>query len=150
MNTKLLMANFDGRMPQLEVLPACGDTRVLLHIQYWNGEDQLVSGKLEFFGVVAVGFSVNYLDNPIGAELCGLYELEDEWEKARLLQENVDRRRRDFLLTGYQLQEDDPGEFLNHSQTLEEVSPAAYHYYEQQTLGGVYRILAKGWKLEAR
>ena len=64
----------------------------------------------EFFGVAAVGFSVNYLDNPAGLELCGLYELEDEEEKMRLLRENFDRRRRDFLLTGYQIQEDDPAD----------------------------------------
>lgn len=150
MSTKLLLANFDGTMPCLEVLPACGDTRVLLHTRYWNREDQPVAGELEFFGVAAVGFSVNYLDNPIGSELCGLYELEDEKEKMRLLRENFDHRRRDFLLIGYQLQEDDPGEFLNNSEPLEQLRLADYHLYEQQTLGGVYRILAQGWKLEER
>ena len=148
MSTKLLLANFDGTMPYLEVRPACRDTYVLLHTQYWNREDRLVSGKLEFFGVASVGFSVNYLDTPIGSELCGLYELEDEEEKLRLLRENFDRRRRDFLLTGYDLQEDDPGEFLNDYGRLEQICPADYHLYEQQTLGGVYRILAQGWKLE--
>ena len=148
MRTKLLLANFDGTMSRLEVLPACQDTRVLLYTQYWNREDQLVSVELEFSGVVAADFSVNYLDNPIGSELCGFYELEDEEEKMRLLRENFDRRRRDFLLTGYQLQEDDPGELLNDFELLEQVSLGAYHLYEQQTMGGVYRILAKGWKIK--
>lgn len=150
MSTKLLLANFDGTMPRLEMLPAYRDTRVLLHTRYWNREDRLVSAELEFFGVAAVGFSVNYLDNPIGSELCGLYELEDEEEKMRLLRENFDRRRRDFLLTGYQMQEDDPGEFLNNSEQMEQLRLADHHLYEQQTQGGVYRILAKGWKLEER
>ena len=31
---------------------------------------------------------------------------------------------------------------------LEQVSLGAYHLYEQQTMGGVYRILAKGWKIK--
>ena len=84
MSAKLLLTNFDGTMFRLEVLPDCRDTRVLLHTRYWNREDQLVPGELEFFGVAAVGFSVNYLDNPAGSELCGLYELEDEEEKMRL------------------------------------------------------------------
>ena len=64
MSAKLLLTNFDGTMFRLEVLPDCRDTRVLLHTRYWNREDQLVPGELEFFGVAAVGFSVNYLDNP--------------------------------------------------------------------------------------
>ena len=119
MRTKVLLSNFDGTMSRLEVLPACQDTQVLLYTQYWNREDQLVSVELEFSGVVAADFSVNYLDNPIGSELCGFYELEDEEEKMRLLRKNFDRRRREFLLTGYQLQEDDPGEFLNDFELLE-------------------------------
>ena len=137
-------------MSRLEMLPAYRDTRVLLHTRYWNRKDRLISGERKFFGAAAVGISVNYLDNPIGSELCGLYELVDEEEKMRLLRENFDRRRRDFLLTGYDLQKDDPGEFLNDSEPLEQVCPADYHLYEQQTLGGVYRILAEGWKLEER
>lgn len=148
MRTKVLLSNFDGTMSRLEVLPACQDTQVLLYTQYWNREDQLVSVELEFSGVVAADFSVNYLDNPIGSELCGFYELEDEEEKMRLLRKNFDRRRREFLLTGYQLQEDDPGELLNDFELLEQVSLGAYHLYEQQTMGGVYRILAKGWKIK--
>ena len=148
MSAKLLLTNFDGTMFRLEVLPDCRDTRVLLHTRYWNREDQLVPGELEFFGVAAVGFSVNYVDNPAGSELCGLYELTDEAEKRGLLRENFDRRRREFLLTGYELAEDDPCDLLNDTGPLERICLADLHLYEQQTEGGIYRILAKGWNLE--
>ena len=113
MSAKLLLTNFDGTMFRLEVLPDCRDTRVLLHTRYWNREDQLVPGELEFFGVAAVGFSVNYLDNSAGSELCGLYELEDEEEKM-LLRENIGRRSRDSVLIGSQIQEDAPGGASQH------------------------------------
>ena len=36
MRIKLLLANADGAMPRLEQLPACRETQVRLHMQYWN------------------------------------------------------------------------------------------------------------------
>ncbi len=148
MSAKKLLHNFDGTMPRLEVLTAREETRVLLHTQYWDGEDRKISGTLAFHGVAAVGFSVNHLSESVGSELCGLYELTDEAEKRGLLRENFDRRRREFLLTGYELAEDDPCDLLNDTGPLERICLADLHLYEQQTEGGIYRILAKGWNLE--
>ena len=148
MSARLLLSAFDGTMLRLEVLPAREETRVQLSMQYWDSNDRRVSGKLEFYGVAAIGFSVNYHGQSIGSELCGLYELTDKAEKVEMLRENFDRRRRDFLLTGYAFDENDPHDLLNDTSPLERIRLADLHLYEQQTEGGVYRILAKGWKLE--
>ena len=148
MSAKLLWKNDDGTMPRLEVFPSGLGTRVVLHTNYWDEPHGLVPAKLEFLEVAAIGFGVNYADNPIGAELCGLYELTDEGEKERLLQENFHLRRRDFLQAGYALQEDDPDDALNCTAPLEQLRLSDYHMYEQQALGGVYRILARSWRMK--
>lgn len=150
MSAVCLLKNFDGTMPRLEVLPDGERTRVLLHTRYWDREDRPVSADVEFSDVAAVRFSVNYLGSSAGSELFGLYELAGEEEKLRLLKENFAGRRRDFLLTGYDLQAEDPADLLNCTEPLERFDPADYHLYQQQTEGGVYQILAQTWRLKER
>ncbi len=153
MSGKLIVENFDGSMERLEVLPECGATKAVFHIRYWDKEGSPVEAALTFFNVIAISFSVNYFDNPIGIELFGLYEIEDETEKAELIRENFRVRRREFLLAGYDgYDPEDENDMLNDSGELGWILSKAgsYHLYQQQTRGGTYRLAADRFEMEAR
>lgn len=79
--------------------------------------------------------------------------IEDETEKAELIRENYRDRRREFLLAGYDgYDPEDGNDLLNYTGELERVlsKVESYHLYQQQTLGGTYRLVAGGFKMEAR
>lgn len=151
MSAKLLLANFDGTLERLELLPECRETKAVFHIRYWDKQENLVEAVLTFFDVIAISFSVNYFDNPIGAELFGLYGMEDEEEKARLIRENFNARRREFLLAGYDgYDPEDKNDLLNNTEELDRILPEMrrYHLYQQQTQGGACRLLARSYSLK--
>ena len=153
MSGKLLLGNFDGSMERLELLPECGAARAVFHTRYWEREDRSVEAVVTFFGVIAISFSVNYFDNPMGSELFGLYELEDEAEKVRLIRDNFSIRRREFLLAGYDgYDPEDEDDLLNSPREMEQaiLRIKRYHLYQQQTQGGTYRLVARGYKMEGR
>ena len=146
MSARLLPGNFDGTMERLALRVQGEETQASFHTRFWDGEDKLTEAVLEFSEVAAVSFAVNYFDNPLGAELFGLYEILDEAEKARLVRENFEKRRRSFLLAGYDgYDPKDPHDLLNNTEELDRILEALedYHLYEQQTQGGTYRLLAK-------
>ncbi|MCI9331179.1 MAG: hypothetical protein HFG05_03270 [Oscillibacter sp.] len=84
MSGKLLVKNFDGSMERLEVLPERGTTKAVFHIRYWDETGSLAEAALTFSHVIAISVSVNYFDNPIGAELFGLYEYRGRNRKSRV------------------------------------------------------------------
>lgn len=151
MSARLLLDDFDGTLGRLELRPECCGTRAFFHVQYWDKAEKPVEAVLTFSDVIAVSFSVNYFDNPIGGELFGLYEIENEAEKAELLRENFRSRRREFLLAGYDgYDPEDPHDILNYTGEMERFIKLTegYHLYQQQTQGGTYRLLAGGFKVE--
>lgn len=153
MSGKLLVQNFDGSMERLEVLPEHGESKAVFHMRYWDEEGGPVEAVLTFYHVIAISFSVNYFDNPMGAELFGLYEIEDEAEKVKLIRENFRIRRREFLLAGYDgYDPEDENDLLNYTGELDRMLSKAgsYHLYQQQTQGGTYRLAAGRFEMEAR
>lgn len=153
MSAKLLLANFDGTMGRLELTVRGEATQAVFHTRFWDEADRLTGAALVFSEVIAVSFAVNYFDNPIGAELFGLYEIEDEGEKVRLIQKNFETRRRRFLLAGYDgYDPEDPHDMLNNRTEIERAlgKMDRYHLYEQQTQGGTYRLLAGGYSVRRK
>lgn len=153
MSAKLLLDDFDGSMGRLELEPECCGTKAFFRVQYWDKAENPVEAILIFSDVISVSFSVNYFDNPIGSELFGLYEIEDETEKVKLIRENFLSRRREFLLAEYDgYDPEDPHDILNDTKEMERFIKNAeeYHLYQQQTQGGTYRLLASGLKVEVQ
>ena len=153
MSAKLLLRNFDGTMGRLEMTVRGGQTQAVFHTRFWNEADELTEAALVFSEVIAVSFAVNYFDNPMGAELFGLYEIEDGAEKARLVRENFETRRRNFLLAGYDgYDPEDPHDLLNDQTEMGRVlgKIGRYHLYEQQTQGGTYRLLARSHSVKTK
>ena len=150
--SKLLLKTFDGSMSRLMITPKCDQTEVELDIQYYDydGDKTLKKACIHFHSVISIDFEVNYFDNCIGAELFGFYEI-DWLEKKREMIEKVFHTRKDgFLLHGnYDYEPDNDHDMLNYRERIQAVyeNIGQYHLYQQQTEGGIYYILAKGFAL---
>ena len=150
--SKLLLKTFDGSMSRLMITPKCDQTEVELDIQYYDydGDKTLKKACIRFHSVISIDFEINYFDNCIGAELFGFYEI-DWLEKKREMIEKVFHTRKDgFLLHGnYDYEPDNGHDMLNFRERIQAVyeNIGQYHLYQQQTEGGIYYILAKGFAL---
>lgn len=148
MKSNLLINTYDGSLLELRVRPQCRETTVEFDITYYDEEDKSVSAVLIFENVISVDFEVNYFDNYIGAELFGFYEIEDRDRKRDMIERIFENRKEGYLASGaYDYDAEDEHDMLNCRQEFDEIDPAAYHLYQQQTQGGVYHILAGGYEL---
>lgn len=149
--TKQLMVTHDAQLTKLKIVPRCTKTKLSYHLKmYDHQKERTVSRKFCFSRVAAISFSLNYFDNPIGAEVCGFYEIFDREAKEELLEQNFLARREGFLLPGnYGYDPTDPSDLLNERTVLERVYDEldSYRLFQQQTTGGIYLILAKKWKV---
>lgn len=75
---KLLVKNFDARIPKIEIKPKGSSSKIVfLSKMYDENDNKKIRVKIHFEDVAAIEFCVNYFDNMIGAEAWGLYEIED-------------------------------------------------------------------------
>ena len=150
--SQLALSTYDARLTEMKITPKCLNTKVSYKLKLYDETlERTVNRKMCFEGVAAIAFFMNYFEDPIGAEVCGFYEIFERDVKEKLLEDNFIARRERFLFHGdYNYEPDEPHDLLNYRESMEEVMEEIdqYHLYEQQTTGGVYLILAKGWRME--
>lgn len=149
--SQLLLSTFDAQLTELKIVPKCGRTTISYKLKLYDEDLQKkVTKIMGFTDVIAAGFQMNYFENLIGAEVCGFYEIFPPEKKQDLLERNFLSRKDNFLFHGdYDYDPDDPHDMLNYRENMEDVLRELddYHLYEQQTVGGSYFILAKGWSI---
>ena len=144
---KLVLANFDARIPNISLRPKNLSTKVTISCKMYDTslkDDKLV--KIVFSGVAAVDFRINYFDNMIGAEVTGLYQIEDRAFIEKLVREIFERRKEIYLLEGhYDYDENEPADMLNVMDLYGDFTKDmdSYSAYIQNVDAGVYVIVAK-------
>lgn len=151
MSGKLLLANFDARIPKIDIKPKCNNTKVVISSKmYDENEEKTINIKIQFEGVISIEFRINYFDNMIGAEAFGLYEIEDAGFVDDIVKHNFERRREIYLLeNNYDYDKDDPADLLNVFDVLGTYrnEKKKYHAFVQNVDAGVYIIIAKGCEI---
>lgn len=145
---KLVLANFDARISNISIRPKNVATKVVISSKMYDevsGEKRSV--KIMFSDVAAIDFRINYFDNMIGAEVMGLYQIEDRAFIEKLVRDIFERRKEIYLLEGdYDYDENEPADLLNvmdlSGDFAKEIS--SYSAYVQNVDAGVYIIVAKG------
>ena len=144
---KLVLANFDARISNISLRPKNLSTKVTISCKMYDTSlkvEKLV--KIVFSGVAAVDFRVNYFDNMIGAEVCGLYQIEDSVFIEKLVRDIFERRKEVYLLEGhYDYDENEPADMLNVMDLYGDFTKNrdSYSAYVQNVDAGVYVIVAK-------
>ena len=150
--SQLALSTYDARLTDMKISPKCLCTKVSYKLKLYDETlERSINRKMCFEDVAAIAFLMNYFDNPIGAEVCGFYEIFDTNAKKEMLENNFISRRERFLFHGdYNYEPDEPHDLLNNRESIESVLEEIdqYHLYEQQTIGGTYLILAKSWRME--
>ena len=144
---KLVLANFDARIPNISIRPKNVSTKVTISSKMYDessGEKKTV--KLFFEGVVAIDFRINYFDNMIGAEVTGLYQIEDRSFIEKLVTDIFERRKEIYLIEGhYDYDENEPADMLNvmdlNGSFKKDMD--SYSAFIQNVDAGVYIIVAK-------
>ena len=149
-----LARTFDGTLEKMTLRPKCRKSKATFRLEYYPpDQDTLCPGKLVFSKVAALDMEVNLFENPVGAELGGFYELFDETEKRSMVERLFQNRRACYLSTGHYADytPEDPSDMLNFRATVEELLGCldTYHLYQLETMGGVFRILAREYTLTA-
>lgn len=148
---KLVLANFDARIPNISIRPKNVSTKVTISCKMYDASlkvEKLV--KIVFTGVAAVDFRINYFDNMIGAEAFGLYQIEDKVFIEKLVREIFERRKEIYLLEGhYDYDENEPADLLNVMDLYGDFTKDmdSYSAYIQNVDAGVYIIVAKEMKV---
>ena len=148
--SKLILKTFDGSMKKATINPKFLNTKIEFKFKYYNANDELTNAITTFKGVVAVDFEINYFDNYIGSELCGLYEIFHRTYKIDMIEKVFQNRLKHFLIhDNYHYDENEENDMLNYRENFNEIVNKIdeYHLYEQQTEGGIFSILAKGYIL---
>ena len=153
-NSKLLIKTFDGSLSSVKLKPKCVNSTVEFAIKYYDydGDGALVKAKVLFREVIAIDFEINLFNNYVGAELSGFYEIFAEEKKKDMVEKIFCNRRDGFLYHGdYDYDPAEENDLLNWREPVDEIykNMEKYHLYQQQTLGGIYYILAGGYELVA-
>lgn len=144
---KLILANFDARIPNISLRPKNMSTKISVSCKMYDALLKVEKPvKIVFTGVAAVDFRINYFDNMIGAEVMGLYQIEDKSFIEKLVSEIFERRKEIYLLEGhYDYDENEPADLLNVMDLCgnfrENIN--SYNAYIQNVDAGVYIIVAK-------
>ena len=150
--SKLLLSTFDAHLTKLKIVPKCRHTKVSYKLKLYDEALQKTVGKtMRFEDVVSIEFRMNYFDNPIGAEVCGFYEIFSKKEKEKMLERNFASRKDSCLFHGdYNYDPKDPHDLLNNRDGIEHILKKLdrYRLFQQQTLGGTYLLLAKRWSVD--
>ena len=148
----LILANFDARIPKIEIKPKNTDSKVIISSKMYDEEtDKRMSVKIIFDDVVAIDFRINIFDCMIGAEAFGLFCIRDKDFIESITRTIFERRKEVFLLEGnYNYDVNDEHDMLNcldisgkFDKNIEE-----YNAYVQNVDGGVYIIIAKNIRIE--
>lgn len=148
--SELILRTFDGTMKKLNLTPECDDSKVEFQIKYYNDEDILTEASIIFEGVVAIDFEIIYFDSFSGSELFGFYEIFDSEAKIKIIEKIFNNRLKGYLYNGdYNYDPNEENNMLNYRKPLNELFKQIekYHLYQQQTLGGIFYILALNYKL---
>ena len=148
---RLLVENFDARIPRIEIKPKGPNSKVVIHAKMYDENDEKkVNVKIHFDDVAAVEFCINFFDNSIGAEAFGLYEIEDVDFMDSVVKRNFERRKEVYLLEGdYAYDLNEPADMLNVfdlSETYQR-EKEKYHAFVQNVDAGVYIIIAKEFQV---
>ncbi len=145
--SKLVLPTYDAQLTELKIKPKHIKTKISYKLKLYDETlKQTVTKTLLLEGVIAIDFSMNFFDNPIGAEVCGFYEIFAEEEKKRLIEQNFLARREGFLYHGdYDYDEKEENDILNYRPSIEKVlkNIEQYHLYQQETTGGLYSFLTE-------
>lgn len=148
----LILANFDARIPKIEIKPKNTDSKVIISSKMYDEEtDKKISVKIIFDDVAAIDFRINIFDCMIGAEAFGLFCIRDKVFIESITRTIFERRKEVFLLEGnYHYDANDEHDMLNcldisgkFDKNIEE-----YNAYVQNVDGGVYIIIAKNIRIE--
>ena len=150
--SKILIKTFDGLLMKLAVKPKCMNSTVEFNVNYYDydGDQSLVKAKVTFRNVISLDFEINLFDNYIGAELFGFYEVFSADKKKEMIEKIFLERRSGFLYHGdYDYDASEEHDMLNFREPVENIFAELeqYHLYQQQTQGGIYWIMAKGYEL---
>ena len=142
---KLLVKNFDARIPKIEIKPKGSDSKIVVFSKmYAENDGKKMNVKIDFNDVSAIEFSVNYFDTMIGAEALGLYEIEDVDFVNSVVKRNFERRREVYLFEGdYDYNSSEPADMLNVFDLLGiyQKEKEKYHAFVQNLDAGVYIII---------
>ena len=149
---ELILANFDARIPKIEIKPKNNDSKGLISSKMYDEEiKEKISVKIHFSHVAAIDFRINLFDCMIGAEAFGLYCIRDKGFIESITRGIFDRRKEVFLLEGdYNYDEDDEHDMLNCFDVLGDFSKNIDDYaaFVQNVEGGEYIIIAKQVRVE--
>ena len=149
---ELILANFDARIPKIEIKPKNTDSKVVFSSKMYDEEiGEKISLKIHFSNVAAIDFRINLFDCMIGAEAFGLYCIRDKEFIESITRGIFDRRKEVFLLEGnYNYDEHDEHDMLNCFDVLGDFSKNIDDYaaFVQNVEGGEYIIIAKQVRVE--
>ena len=150
--TELILANFDARIPKIEIKPKNIASKVIISSKMYDEEtDKKISVKILFEDVAAIDFRINLFDCMIGAEAFGLYCIRDKEFIESITRTIFERRKEIFLLEGdYNYDANDEHDMLNCLDILGEFGENIEEYaaYIQNVEAGVYIIVAKKFRIE--
>ena len=149
---ELILANYDARIPKIEIRPKNTDSKVIFSSKMYDEEtDEIISVKIHFTNVAAIDFRVNLFDCMIGAEAFGLYCIRDKEFIESVTRGIFDRRKEMFLFEGnYNYDEDDEHDMLNCYDVSGDFRNSMDNYaaFIQNVDGGEYIIIAKQVRVE--
>ena len=144
---ELILANFDARIPKIEIKPKNTASKVIITSKMYDEEiDEKISVKILFDEVAAIDFRINLFDCMIGVEAFGLYCIRDREIIESITRTIFERRKEIFLLEGdYNYDVNDEHDMLNCFDILGEFAKNIEEYaaYIQNVEAGVYIIVAK-------
>lgn len=151
---ELILANFDARIPKIEIKPNHETSKVIITSKMYDEEtDKKVPVKIHFDEVAAVDFRVNLFDNMAGAEAFGLYAVYNRAFIESVTKTIFDRRKEVFLfVSDYKYDENDEHDMLNCFDILGEFSKKIEEYtaFIQNVDAGVYIIIARNIRIETK
>ena len=147
---KLILANFDARISDITIKPKNTRTKIIMKSKMYDESGEQKNLKIVFSDVAAIDFRINFFDNMIGAEVLGLYQIEDKSFVDNLVKNIFERRKEIYLLEGhYNYDEDEPADMLNVLDLGGRFKQEAdsYNVYVQNVDAGVYIIVAKKFEV---
>jgi len=147
---KLILANFDARISDITIKPKNTRTKIIMKSKMYDESGEQKNVKIVFSDVAAIDFRINFFDNMIGAEVLGLYQIEDKSFVDNLVKNIFERRKEIYLLEGhYDYDEDEPADMLNVLDLGGRFKQEAdsYNAYVQNVDAGVYIIVAKKFEV---